>query len=367
MTDDQIIKKALKLAKRGSGYVSPNPMVGSIIVKNGEIVGQGYHHCFGKDHAEVVALKNAGERAKDATLYVNLEPCCHHGKTPPCTDAIIRAGIRKVVIGMVDPNPLVNLGGIEVLRNHGIEVVKGVEQQACMDLNRAFIKYIQKGLPYVTLKIAQSIDGRVATVTGHSQWISSYKSRVEAHRIRRDNDAVIVGIATVKADDPQLTVRHVRGPNPYRIVLDSRLQIPLHSKLLTDEFVSKTIVATGVTDSPLIEKIKAVGAHVWTIEKNQDGQISLKHLIEKIGHARMSSVMVEGGAKVITSFLKEKLADRIVVAIAPKIIGKGIDSVSELNILTVDQSVGLKNMTVKKMESDLLVSADLQYYESREN
>lgn len=361
MSDEQLLRKVLKLAKKGSGNVSPNPMVGSIIVKNGEIVGQGYHKCFGKDHAEVVALKDAGENAKDATLYVNLEPCCHHGKTPPCTDAIIRAGIKKVVVGMVDPNPLVNEGGIDVLRKHGIEVVTGVEEKACLKLNRAFVKYIQKGLPFVTLKIAQTIDGRIATKTGHSQWISSYKSRVEAHRIRRDNDAVIVGLETVNADDPQLTVRFVRGVNPFRIVLDSHLNIPLHSKLLTDEFVSKTIIATVETDSPAAEKIKQAGAHVWTIEKNAEGRISLLHLLEKMGHARMSSVMVEGGAKVVTSFLKEKLADHIVLAIAPKILGSGIDSISDLNIVEVDQSVVLENISVRNLEADLLVSADLNY------
>ena len=361
MTDEQILKKVLKLAQKGSGNVSPNPLVGSIIVKNGEIIGKGYHKCFGKAHAEIVALKNAGEQAKEATLYVNLEPCCHHGKTPPCTDAIIRAGIKKVVVGMVDPNPLVNQGGIEILRKYGIEVVTGVEEQACLNLNRAFVKYIQKGLPYVTLKIAQTIDGRIATKTGHSHWISSFKSRVEAHRIRRDNDAIIVGIETVKADDPQLTVRHLRGANPFRIVLDSHLHIPLHSKLLTDEFVSKTIVATIEKDSPVFDTIKQTGAHVWTIEKNSDGQISLPHLLEKIGHARMSSVMVEGGAKVITSFLKEKLADRVVFVIAPKILGSGVDSIADLNVLTVDQSVVLENVYVKKMDTDLLVSADLNY------
>ncbi|MFZ5516545.1 MAG: bifunctional diaminohydroxyphosphoribosylaminopyrimidine deaminase/5-amino-6-(5-phosphoribosylamino)uracil reductase RibD [Candidatus Zhuqueibacterota bacterium] len=361
MTEKQILKKVLQLARKGRGRVSPNPMVGSIIIKDGEIVGQGYHRCFGKDHAEVEALKDAGERAKGATLYVNLEPCCHHGKTPPCTDAIIRAGIKKVVVGMVDPNPLVNQGGIKILRSHGIDVVTGVEEQACLNLNRAFVKYIQTGLPCVTVKFAQTIDGRIATKTGHSQWISSFKSRVEAHRIRSENDAIIVGIHTVKADDPQLTVRHVRGVNPFRIVLDSHLKIPLTSKLLTDEFVSKTIIATIETESPVIDALKQRGAHVWPIQSDSQGRISLPHLLQKIGQARMSSVMVEGGAQVVTSFLKGKLADRIIIAVAPKILGSGIDSVAELDVLTVDEGVLLENVSVKKIAGDLLVSADLKY------
>ena len=219
MSDEKYIKRTLKLANKGIGKVSPNPLVGCAIVKNGKIISEGYHEQFGDDHAEVVALKKADEDAKDATLYVNLEPCCHYGKTPPCTDAIIKAGIKKVVIGMIDPNPLVSSGGIKILKKHNIEVKAGIEDKACRHLNRAFIKHISTKLPYVTIKIAQSLDGRVATKTGHSKWITSKKARKETHRLRSENDAILVGISTVLADNPQLTVRHTHGKNPVFILV----------------------------------------------------------------------------------------------------------------------------------------------------
>ncbi len=361
MTDKEYIKRAIRLARKGIGYVNPNPMVGSIIVKDGKIVGQGYHPCFGKEHAEIVALQNAGEKARGASLYVNLEPCCHYGKTPPCTDAIIKAGIKRVVIGMVDPNPLVNQRGIEILTQHQIEVVTGVEEQNCKQLNRAFIKYITAGMPYVTLKIAQSLDGRIATTTGNSKWITSHKARIEAHRIRSENDAIIVGIGTVLADNPQLTVRHVTGKNPIRIVLDGNLKISLESQLLIDENVHKTVIATTSNDTEKILKIKNIGAHVWSIEKDENGNISIPELLKKIANARMCAVMVEGGSKVYTSFLKAKMVDHIVFTLAPKILGAGIEAIGDLGILSVDNSIELVNVKIKKLNPDILVSADVNF------
>lgn len=362
MTDKDYIKRTLHLARKGIGYVSPNPMVGSVIVKDGEIVGEGYHSCFGKAHAEIEALRAAGKKAQGATLYVNLEPCCHYGKTPPCTDAIINAGIKRVVIGMVDPNPLVNQKGIKILEQNQIEVVAGIEESACQELNRSFIKYITTGMPYVTLKIAQSLDGRIASASGNSQWITSYQARVAAHRIRRENDAIIVGIGTVLADNPQLTVRHVKGRNPIRIVLDSQLKIPLESTLLTDNHVQKTIIATTSKDEAKVTRIKATGAHVWQMEENEKGDVSIASLLKKLAQARMSSIMVEGGAKIYTSFLKEHLADRIIIALAPKIIGAGIDAINDLSILDVNESIDLINFKTKKLGPDLLVEADLRYH-----
>ncbi len=361
MTHNKYIKKTIRLARKGIGYVNPNPMVGSVIIKDGEFVGEGYHQCFGKEHAEIIALRNAGEKARGATLYVNLEPCCHYGKTPPCTDAIIRAGIKRVVIGMVDPNPLVNQKGVEILKQHQVEVITGVEESACKELNRAFIKYITTGMPYVTLKVAQSLDGRIATATGNSQWITSHQARVLAHRLRSESDAIIVGIGTVLADDPQLTVRHVKGKNPVRIVLDSRLRIPIESQLLSDEHVHKTIIATASNDSSKIDRIKENGAHVWEIELDKNGNVSLPILLKKLGQARMSAIMVEGGARVYTSFLKAKMVDRIVFALAPKIIGAGKDSIGDMEILDVDNCIELINVKTKKIGPDLLVSADVGY------
>ncbi|UCE04505.1 MAG: bifunctional diaminohydroxyphosphoribosylaminopyrimidine deaminase/5-amino-6-(5-phosphoribosylamino)uracil reductase RibD [bacterium] len=361
MTDNKYIKRTIQLARKGIGNVNPNPMVGSVIVKSGEIVGEGYHRCFGEEHAEIIALRDAGEKACGATLYVNLEPCCHYGKTSPCTDAIIKAGIKQVVIGMVDPNPLVNQRGIEILKQHNIEVIVGIEEQACKELNRVFIKFITTGMPYVTLKIAQSLDGRIASMTGNSQWITSHQARVEAHRIRRESDAIIVGIGTVLADNPQLTVRHVKGRNPIRIVLDSHLRIPLGGQLLTDKNVHKTIVATTSKDHTKISQIKKTGAHVWEIPENEKGNIFIPILLKKLANARMSAIMVEGGAQVFTSFLKERMVDHIVMALAPKIIGTGIEAIGDLGILNVNNSIGLINVKTRKLGPDLLFSADVSY------
>ena len=360
-SDEYYIQKTIQLARKGIGRVNPNPLVGSIIVKNGEIVGKGYHHCFGKDHAEVVALKDAGENARDATMYVNLEPCCHHGKTPPCTDAIIKAGIKRVVIGMVDPNPLVNQQGIKTLMNHGIEVTYGVEQAACEELNKVFVKYITQKLPYVTLKIAQSLDGRIATRTGHSQWITSEPARKLAHQLRAKNDAVLVGIGTVLADDPQLSVRLAKGRNPSRIILDSQLKIPLDSNLLTDRLVHKTIIVTVSEDSQKIRQIEALGARVWQLESNVEGKVSLLALMKEISRNDMSAVMVEGGSKIITSFLRERLADHIIVVVAPKILGSGIEAIGDLGIRIVDKGILLKNLQTRKLGDDFLIEGDLEY------
>lgn len=361
LTDEFYMKRAIDLARNGMGKVNPNPLVGSVIVKDGRIVGEGYHPCFGKEHAEIMALAEAGENANGATLYVNLEPCCHFGKTPPCTDALIKAGIIRVVVGMVDPNPLVNQKGIKILRQHNIAVRTGVEEADCKKLNRVFIKYITTGMPFVTVKIAQSLDGRIATATGHSQWITSDEARVEAHRIRSENDAVVVGVGTVLADNPQLTVRHVPGRNPYRIVLDSRLKIPLDRCLLTDENANKTIIATVSEDEQKIARIKATGAHVWQFEKSENGNIRISDLMQKVATARMSAVMVEGGAKVLTSFFRERMVDHLVAAVAPKIIGTGIETIGDLGIRSVDDSIQLIDLSVEKLGPDVVIRADVVF------
>lgn len=361
LTESDYIRRAIRLARKGMGHVSPNPMVGCVIVNDGEIVGEGYHRYYGGPHAEVVALQAAGAAAAGATLYVNLEPCCHYGKTPPCTDAIIRAGIKRVVVGMIDPNPLVNQRGIEILRQHGIEVTSGVEEVACRELNRSFIKYIVTGLPYVTMKIAQSLDGRIATRTGHSQWISSYPARVLAHRLRAEHDAVIVGIGTVLADDPQLTVRFVKGPNPWRIVLDDQLRIPLSSQLLTGELAAKTVIATISQDEMRKKAIEAAGAQVWTILLNQSSRVSIPELLKKMASAQISSALIEGGSQVNTAFLKAGMVDRIIIAIAPKIIGAGIEAIGDLGIERVDRSIELKNVRLRAIGPDYVVTADVHY------
>ncbi|MDZ7265316.1 MAG: bifunctional diaminohydroxyphosphoribosylaminopyrimidine deaminase/5-amino-6-(5-phosphoribosylamino)uracil reductase RibD [candidate division KSB1 bacterium] len=361
MTDQHYMRQALRFARKGLGYVNPNPMVGSVIVKDGVVVGAGYHRRFGQEHAEVMALRAAGEQAQGATLYVNLEPCCHYGKTPPCTNAIIAAGIKRVVVGMVDPNPLVNQKGIDILKAHHIEVISGVEEDACKELNRVFIKYITTGMPYVTLKIAQTLDGRIASRTGHSQWITSYPARVMAHRLRHAHDAVVVGIGTVLADDPQLTVRHVKGRNPWRVVLDTHLQIPLACQLLNDPFVSKTIVATAAEKPEKIAQLQERGVTVWQLPLAEAGHLSLPHLLQQLAAIRVSAVMVEGGGRLYTSFLNSKLVDHIIVAIAPKILGAGIEAIGDLGIRQVDQSLQLDRIRYQKLGPDFLISGDIRF------
>ncbi|MFQ5706241.1 MAG: bifunctional diaminohydroxyphosphoribosylaminopyrimidine deaminase/5-amino-6-(5-phosphoribosylamino)uracil reductase RibD, partial [bacterium] len=235
MTDEAFIEKTLELAEKGRGLVSPNPMVGAVIVKNNGIIAEGFHQRFGGEHAEVVACNKARESVKGATLYVNLEPCSHYGKQPPCVERIVQQGIERVVIGTRDPNPIVDGSGIRFLQEHGVQVQAGVLENRCEHLNEAYFKYVKSGLPLTTLKIAQTLDGRIATKTGASKWITSEPARRYAHQLRSQNDAILVGIGTVLSDDPQLTVRLVEGVNPIRFVLDSLLRIPLSARILSKE------------------------------------------------------------------------------------------------------------------------------------
>lgn len=266
MTNEELIKKTLKLAEKGRGKVSPNPLVGAVITKNSEIIAEGFHREFGDVHAEVAALDSAREDINGGTLYVNLEPCSHTGKQPPCVERIKNSGIKRVVIGMPDPNPLVNGKGIEFLRSRGLEVRVGVLEEACKDLNEGFFKHVKTGRPLVTLKIAQTLDGKIAAADGNSKWITSEKSRRLVHKMRSQNDAVLVGIGTVLKDNPRLNVRLVRGRDPKRIVLDSTLKISLNSNFLSKSLVEKTIIAT-TSKAPRDKSrlIKNLGATVWKI------------------------------------------------------------------------------------------------------
>jgi diaminohydroxyphosphoribosylaminopyrimidine deaminase/5-amino-6-(5-phosphoribosylamino)uracil reductase len=363
LNDEYYMRRALRLARRGMGRVSPNPLVGAVVVNEGDIVGEGAHLKYGEAHAEIAALRTAGEKARGAALYVNLEPCCHHGKTPPCTDAIIKAGIQRVVIGMVDPNPMVNRRGADVLKAQGIAVSIGVLEDACADLNRAFVKFITTGRPYITAKIAMTMDGRIASKTGHSKWITSRTARTFAHRLRAENDAVLVGLGTVRKDDPSLTVRHTRGVNPYRIVLDENLQISPESSLLNDDHVAKTIIATTQDSKTVADRIIEKGAQVWYCERNSEGLIDPDKLVSKIAESNMPSVLIEGGAAVNTSFLKYGLIDRLVMIYAPKILGEGISAIGDLNILSVDRAISLIGLKFKRLPPDIAIMADVRYQE----
>ena len=256
MNDEYYMRKALALARKGLGSTSPNPMVGAVIVKKGEIIGKGYHRRFGSPHAEIEAIKDAEGSINGATLYVTLEPCCHTGKkTPPCLDTLLKYDLKRVVIGTIDPNPQVSGRSVKALREKGIETEVGVLEEECRKLNETYFKHIQTGMPFVTLKFAQTLDGRIATLTGDSKWISSQKSLQWAHRLRSQHDAVMVGVGTVLKDDPQLTVRLAKGRNPVRVVADSRLRTPLGAQILKEQGIAQAIIAT--TKRADLEKMTA--------------------------------------------------------------------------------------------------------------
>ncbi len=352
--DEKYMSRAIKLAQKGAGWVSPNPMVGAVIVnEEGKIVAEAYHKRFGDLHAERAALKKLNFKAKGSTLYVNLEPCCHYGKTPPCTEAIIKAGIKKVVVGMLDPNPLVNGKGVEILKRHGIEIKTGVLEDKCKELNRAFIKWVTEKIPYVTLKWAQSIDGRIATRSGDSQWISSEKALRFAHKLRAIYDAVLVGKTTVEKDDPELTVRLVKGKNPIRIVLDTHLTLKSDRKIF--KVPPETLVFTASNDKQKIEKLQKKGVKVFKISTiGDENYLNLKEMLKILGEMGISSLLVEGGGKVHTQFLKEGLADEINVVIAPIIIGEGKQAIYDLGVTVIKEALKLENTTFKKLGKDLL-------------
>lgn len=352
------MKLALKLARKGLGKTNPNPMVGAIIVKDNRIIGRGYHQRYGGNHAEINAFQNARESLNRATLYVTLEPCCYHGKTPPCVDALIQNNISRVVIGTLDPNPRVNGRSVEILNRHGIETKVGVLVEECRDLNEAHFKYMTTGLPLVTMKFAQTLDGRIATTTGDSRWISSAEFRRLAHQLRATNDAVMVGIETVLTDDPQLTVRLVKGRNPTRVILDTRLRIPLDAEVVQSREVAPTLIATtSRANEKKLPRLREMGIEVLIIPEDEAGEVDLRNLLRALGERNISSLLVEGGAGVITSLLRQNLADRVILAIAPKIMGKGIEAVGELNIREVSQALKLSFKKIYRVGEDLVIEA----------
>lgn len=360
MNDEQYMKLALKLAAKGKGFASPNPMVGAVIVKNNRIIGQGYHQCCGQNHAEVNAIQSATADIAGSTLYVTLEPCCHHGKTPPCTDRIIQHRIGRVVIGAVDSNPLVSCQGINCLQNAGIKITTGVLEDECRNLNEVFFHYMETGLPFVTIKYAQTLDGRIATATGQSQWISSPASLKFAHQLRAEHDAIMVGIGTVTEDNPTLTVRHVRGRNPLRVILDSGLAIAIKANVMQNLSQAPTLIATTKSaDDPIFQKLAAAGAEILTVEPDLQNHVDLKKLLTALAARKISSVLIEGGAQMITSALKDNLANRLVAIIAPKIIGKGIDAIGDLHIRNLEEAKILSVRRVMKKGVDVIIDGRL--------
>ena len=353
--DKYYMKIAIRLARKGIGKTSPNPMVGAVIVANGKIIGRGYHKRCGDHHAEINAINNVKKSVKNPTFYITLEPCSHYGRTPPCVDALIQANPERVVVGSLDPNPEVNGKGVKILRSKGITVDIGIRESECRQLNESYFKFIKTGMPYITVKYAQTLDGRIATKRGDSQWISSEASRRYVHHLRSINDGIMVGAGTVVADNPQLTVRHVKGKDPFRIIVDSKLRIPIKSSVLTDDNTHLTIIATtSVTPAAKMAAVKKRGAEVWVVRKEKNGRVCLKDLLRKLGEREIMSVLVEGGSEIITSLLKANLVDKMIIPIAPKIIGKGLDGIGDLNINKINNALKFSSFKTMKKGEDII-------------
>ncbi|MCI6691987.1 MULTISPECIES: bifunctional diaminohydroxyphosphoribosylaminopyrimidine deaminase/5-amino-6-(5-phosphoribosylamino)uracil reductase RibD [unclassified Clostridium] len=357
--EEKFMKMAIELAKKGKGKVNPNPLVGAVIVKNGEIIGQGYHSKYGGNHAEIEAINNATDDVKGATIYVTLEPCFHYGKTPPCVDKLISSGISKVVIGHLDPNPLVSGKSIEKLKSLGIEVKVGVLEEECLKLNEVFIKYIKTKLPFVVLKSGVSLDGKIATKTGESKWITGATSRAKVNELRNELRGIMVGVNTVIIDDPTLNCNIHGGRNPIRIILDSNLRIPLDSKILKTAYKYETIIATtkniDLNKKALVEELKA---KVITID-SINNKVDLNKLMIKLGEMKIDSILLEGGGEVNYSALEAGIIDKLMLFMAPVIIGgkesktfvegKGID------LLT--NSFKASNLKIEYLGEDILITS----------
>ncbi|TKJ29359.1 riboflavin biosynthesis protein RibD [bacterium (candidate division B38) B3_B38] len=323
------MRRALELAAKGKGFTSPNPMVGAVIVKKGKIIGEGFHCRAGDKHAEIVALENCVENPREGTLYLNLEPCCHKGRTPPCVEAIVKAGIKRVVAAMADPNPLVKGKGFELLRQRGIEVEVGLCQQEAEELNEKFIFFIKNRRPFVMIKAALSLDGKIATPTGKSRWLSSREARRYVHQLRQEYDAIMVGINTVLRDNPRLTVRlpGAEKKEILRVVLDSKLRIPIQYHLVREKRGGEVLIfTTPAAPAERIEQLRSLGVGV-VIAKEKEGRVDLNYALKQLAKKGIISLLIEGGSEVFATALKEKLINKVLFIYAPKIIG-GRDSIS---------------------------------------
>jgi diaminohydroxyphosphoribosylaminopyrimidine deaminase / 5-amino-6-(5-phosphoribosylamino)uracil reductase len=359
--DEIFMKDALDLAARGRGWTSPNPMVGAVVVRDSEIVGTGYHEYVGGHHAEVNALDVARGKTSGSTLYVTLEPCNHQGRTPPCTHAIVRSGISRVVIGMADPNPHVEGGGADFLRKRGIRVDMGILEYECRLLNQVFLKHVKTGLPYVTLKVAATLDGRIATRTGESRWISNERSRRFVQELRFAADGILVGISTVLADDPRLTVRIRKKPprrQPIRIVLDSQLRLPLTSHLAqTARDIPVWVACAENAPRERESLLKAAGVVVLRFSA-EDGRIDLRSLLKECDRRQVTSLIVEGGGRVLGAFLDQHLADSCYFFYAPKILGdvEAILMVQGGPRLDMSEALPVHDLRVKRFGEDVMLS-----------
>lgn len=358
--DRKMMRNSLRLAKKGCGSIAPNPLVGATIVKNGKIIGEGWHEKFGEAHAEINAIRNATDSVKGASIYVSLEPCSHQGKTPACSLALIQHGFKRVIIASLDPNPLVSGNGVKMLKQAGIKVEIGILEKEALKLNERFFKFIQTKRPFIAIKMASSLDGKIATSLGDSRWITNEKSRAFAHRLRLQYSSILVGINTVLSDDPNLNVRlkNIKTKNPLRIVLDSKLQIPLEAKILDISIAPTWIATIRQASSIKIKLLENLGVKVLVCPE-KEGKIDLNFLLEELGKANIDSLLVEGGGTVNFSFAKEKLVDKVYAFLAPKLIGgKSAKTGMEGDgFASLSEVIDLKNLSYKKLKNDLLIEA----------
>ncbi len=364
VSDQQLyyMQCALDLAYQGLGRTAPNPAVGAVIVKDGEIVGRGFHPRAGEPHAEVFALRDAGARARDADVYVTLEPCSHYGKTPPCAEALVAAGVKRVFVGVTDPNPRVAGAGIALLEKAGIDVLVGVQEEQCRRLIAPFKKHILSGLPFTIYKTAMTLDGATATWNGDSKWVSSAASRRHVHHLRDRVEAIMVGIETVLHDDPLLNTRldDGVGRDPLRVVVDSRLRMPPNSRMLRQSSAAATLIATGVQDTDKIRRLEEVGAEILVLPL-KGGKVFLPALWRELGRRQVQRLLLEGGATLATAALQERLIDQLMLFAAPKILGglpargifagPGCDKMAAAEVLT--------DIRFEQIENDLLITGDL--------
>lgn len=360
MTGQDYMKRALELAKKGAGHTSPNPMVGCVVVKDGRIVTEGYHERYGEFHAERNALTRCEEDLTGAEMYVTLEPCCHQGNTPPCTDIIIERRIGKVYVGSMDPNPKVAGKGVKILQEHGIEVETGVLEKECLALNEIFFYYITTGIPYVAMKYAMTLDGKIASCTGDSKWVTGEMARHHVHELRKQYSAILAGIGTVLADDPMLNCRIEEGVDPVRVVCDSSLRIPLSSQLVKTAGDIPVIVAYA-KENP--EKEKALlQAGVELISAGRDGRVDLAVLMRELGKRKIDSVLVEGGGAIHGSLLKSGLVQKIFCYLAPKLIG-GREAGSPVEgdgFSRMKDALPVKEMEILPLGQDICISGRVE-------
>lgn len=363
MNDSDYMRRAIFLAKKAEGFTSPNPLVGAVIVKDSRIIGEGYHRKYGELHAERDALRSCTESPKGADIYVTLEPCCHYGKQPPCTEAIIEAGIKRVVVGSRDPNPLVHGKGNEMLQSHGITVETDFLREECDAMNYVFFHYITTKTPYVVMKYAMTMDGKIAAYTGDSKWVTGTEARKRVHEDRHRYSAIMAGVGTVLADDPSLTCRLEGKKSPVRIICDSKLRTPLSSTVVETANEVRTVIATTCTDTSRHEPYINKGCEIITVNE-RDGHTDLRELMKKLGEKKIDSVLLEGGGTLNWSAVSQGIINRVQTYIAPKIIGGegALSPVRGAGYERMNQALKLSHRSIEKLGEDYLIESEVVDY-----